>query len=197
MPPQNRSASLISKYFVEFSGGHETGIIEAAVNAAHYLVRCDSDRDQPEYLAVVAVAQMAGSDRETEPPPWALFHSAEQRAKFIAWLRQGRAFMNQLDSFLAELSGTVFAEKCDVGTMVQALAFHYWSAFAEMNEDGSRLKLWPPFPRVLWRCCCSGPMDRESQPVFSNTSKNAIACGAARTRRAGRSKRPRRGGDGD
>jgi len=86
MPPQNRSASLIGKYFVEFSGGHETGVIESAVNDTHYLVRCDSDGDRPEYLAVVAVAQMAGGDRETEPPPWALFESAEQRANFIAWL---------------------------------------------------------------------------------------------------------------
>jgi hypothetical protein len=32
-------------------------------------------------------------------------------------------FHDQLDSFVAELGGSVFAEKCDVGTMIQALAF--------------------------------------------------------------------------
>ena len=59
---------------------------EAAVDDSHYLVRCDSDRDRPEYLAIVDIIDMVGGDGEQEPPPWPLFDSAEQRAKYIAWL---------------------------------------------------------------------------------------------------------------
>ena len=76
---------LVGKYFVGYSGGHETGIIEAAIDGAHYLVRCEADRDRPEYLAVVSVADMVGGDGENEPPSWALFDTAEQRSKYLAW----------------------------------------------------------------------------------------------------------------
>jgi hypothetical protein len=78
--------TIIGKYFVGYSGGHSTGVIEAAINDSYYLVRCDPDRDRPEYLAVVDIVDMAGGDGEQEPPAWALFDSAEQRAKYIAWL---------------------------------------------------------------------------------------------------------------
>jgi hypothetical protein len=78
--------SLVGKYFLGFSGGHNTGVIEAAVDGAHYLVRCDADRGRPEHLAVVAVVDMAGGDGEEEPPPWALFDDAAQREKYIAWV---------------------------------------------------------------------------------------------------------------
>jgi hypothetical protein len=77
---------LVGKYFIGFSGGHGMGVIEAAVDDTHYLVRCDSDRGRPEYLAVVNVIDMAGGDGEEEPPAWPLFDSVEQRAEYIAWL---------------------------------------------------------------------------------------------------------------
>ncbi len=53
------------------------------------------------------------SGEQGENPKQTAESSLETRARFHA----------QLDSFLAELGGSVFAEKCDVGTMVQALAF--------------------------------------------------------------------------
>jgi hypothetical protein len=86
MSEQDSKSGLIGKYFLGFSGGHETGIIEAAVDRDHYLVRCDADRGRPEYLAVVAVFDMAGGDGEGAPPPWVLFENAAARAKYIAWI---------------------------------------------------------------------------------------------------------------
>jgi hypothetical protein len=82
----SEKTSLIGKYFIGFSGGHGTGVIEAAVDDSRYLVRCDPDRDRPEYIAVVDIIDIVGGDGEQEPPPWLLFDSAEQRAKYIAWL---------------------------------------------------------------------------------------------------------------
>ena len=56
----SEKTGLIGKYFIGFSGGHETGVIEAAVDDSRYLVRCDPDRDRPEYLAVVDIDDMVG-----------------------------------------------------------------------------------------------------------------------------------------
>ncbi len=86
---QNPNTTLLGKCFISFTGGHEKGVIEAAVDDSHYLVRCDSDGDRPEYLAVVDIVDLVGVEGEQEPPPWLLFDSAEQRAKYIAWIEAG------------------------------------------------------------------------------------------------------------
>jgi hypothetical protein len=85
--------ALNGKYFL---GVHDdcmrSGIIEAAVNDYHYLVRFDdligfTDGSKwPEALTVVAIIDMARSGQANEPPPWLFFDSLERRAKYQAWL---------------------------------------------------------------------------------------------------------------
>jgi hypothetical protein len=69
-----------------------SGVIEAAVNDYHYLVRFDDligftdGTKWPESVAVVAIIDMARSGEANEPPPWLFFDNLEPRAKYQAWL---------------------------------------------------------------------------------------------------------------
>jgi hypothetical protein len=89
--------SLIGKRFLGVHPHAGTGIVEAAVDGAHYLVRFDAEvatgpRDLnagPERLAVVAISDMAragGNGGDDETPPWWFFDTAEQLAKYISWM---------------------------------------------------------------------------------------------------------------
>jgi hypothetical protein len=85
--------ALIGKYFLGFQDGFAvTGVVEASVNdAAHYLVRIEGFEDEPEHFAVAAVAHMVGSagyDDEQGAWAWVFFDTAEQRAKYQAWLTE-------------------------------------------------------------------------------------------------------------
>jgi hypothetical protein len=99
----SKDQPLIGKYFL---GVHDelwmSGIVEAAVDDAHYLVRFDdlvrftegtyrgSSRKQVGALAVVAISDMARPGREygddDVPPPWLFFDDLDLRAKYQAWL---------------------------------------------------------------------------------------------------------------
>jgi hypothetical protein len=85
------SAALIGKYFMG-TAQHGDGMVEAAVDDAHYLVRFDAHPGgPPEALAVVALSDMVragntGQDEET--PHWLFFDNVEQRAKYWAWLKE-------------------------------------------------------------------------------------------------------------
>ena len=97
------SNALVGKYFL---GVHDkvwsSGIVEAAVDGAHFLVRFDdlvrytdgphrgSPLMQAGALAVVALSDMARAGRadgdDDVPPPWLFFDDPEKRAKYQAWL---------------------------------------------------------------------------------------------------------------
>jgi hypothetical protein len=89
------SSAISGKYFL---GVHydcmRSGIVEAAVNDGHYLVRFDDligfgdGSRRPEAQAVVAIADMVGSGDEDGPPPWWFFDNFDQRAKYDAWLNE-------------------------------------------------------------------------------------------------------------
>src|SRR5258708_19793768 len=93
-------STLIGKYFL---GVHDeqwsSGIVEAAIDGAHYLVRFDDlvryteDRGSPLMqagaLAVVALSDMVRAGRSGEddiPPPWLFFADVGLRAKSQACL---------------------------------------------------------------------------------------------------------------
>jgi hypothetical protein len=88
-------SAIIGKYFL---GVHDesmrSGVVEAAVNDDHYLVRFDdligfADGSKwPESLAVVAVTDMVGAGDDDKPPPWLFFDNPEQRARYDAWLSE-------------------------------------------------------------------------------------------------------------
>ncbi|MGA7074530.1 hypothetical protein, partial [Bradyrhizobium sp.] len=88
-------SSIKGKYFL---GVHaesmRSGIIEAAVNDGHYLVRFDTlvgftDGSRwPEALAIVAVTDMVGSGVDDRPPPWLFFDNLDQRATYENWLNE-------------------------------------------------------------------------------------------------------------
>jgi hypothetical protein len=82
--------ALVGKYVIGTFPHPQTGMVEAAVDDAHYLVRFDGDGDVPETLQVVAISDMAraGSTTEDDPPPWLFFDEIEQRAKFLAWMNE-------------------------------------------------------------------------------------------------------------
>jgi hypothetical protein len=90
------SAALSGKYFVGVHDGcMRSGVVEAAVNDDHYLVRFDdligfTDGSKwPEALAVVAITDLVvGSGDDDKPPPWLFFDNLEQRAKYEAWLNE-------------------------------------------------------------------------------------------------------------
>jgi hypothetical protein len=73
------------------------GIVEAAVDDRHYLVRFDDlvgftdGSPWPESLAVVAIEDMARAGRNGNddiPPPWDFFDSVEKRRAYDAWLNE-------------------------------------------------------------------------------------------------------------
>jgi hypothetical protein len=88
-------SAISGKYFL---GVHDecmrSGVVEAAINDDHYLVRFDEligfgdGSKWPEALAVVAITNMVGSGDDEGPPPWWLFDNLEQRAKYEAWLNE-------------------------------------------------------------------------------------------------------------
>ena len=82
--------ALVGKYVIGTFPHPQAGIVEAAVDDAHYLVRFESDGDVPETLQVVAISDMAraGGTTEDDPPPWLFFDGIEQRAKFLAWMNE-------------------------------------------------------------------------------------------------------------
>lgn len=97
------SSALVGKYFL---GVHDeswsSGIVEAAVDSGHYLVRFDDlvrytegpHRGSPHMhagaLAVVALSDMVRAGRkdgeDDVPPPWLFFDDIGLRAKYQAWL---------------------------------------------------------------------------------------------------------------
>jgi hypothetical protein len=77
---------LVGKYFIGVhDGGVRSGIVEAAIDATHYLVRFD---DSP-CVAMVPVSDMfwGGMDKD-EPRPWAFFDDQEQRARYDEWTNE-------------------------------------------------------------------------------------------------------------
>jgi hypothetical protein len=85
-----------------------SGIIEAAVNDSHYLVRFDKfigftdGSTFPESLAVVPIAEMIGivHGDDDMPMSWEFFDNPQQRAEYQAWLEappvDGRAQLRRL-----------------------------------------------------------------------------------------------------
>jgi hypothetical protein len=82
----SRLELLIGKYFIAPHIG--AGVVEAALDDAHYLVRYETDAGMPEHLVVAAISDMVGAGADDGPPPWAFFDTIEQRAKFQAWMNQ-------------------------------------------------------------------------------------------------------------
>lgn len=90
------SNALVGKYFIGVhDGAMRSGIVAAAINDRHYLVRFDTliglmdGSHWPESLAVVAIEDMArpGHDRnDNVPPPWDFFNDVDQRRKYDAWI---------------------------------------------------------------------------------------------------------------
>ena len=86
-----KSELLVGKYFMA-TDPHDDGIVESALGDGYYLVRFEGRAGSPpEAFAVVALSDMArtgGSGKEDEPPPWLFFDSAEERAKYRAWITE-------------------------------------------------------------------------------------------------------------
>ena len=88
--------ALVGKYFIGVHyGGLRSGIVEAAIDATHYIVRFDdfigfTDGSKwPVSLAVVPIGDMTqGGMDEDEPPPWRFFDDQEQRARYEKWLTE-------------------------------------------------------------------------------------------------------------
>jgi hypothetical protein len=81
---------LVGKYFLGTDLHAGLGIVEAAVDDGHYLVRFDEQQGVPEHLVVVALSDMvrAGCGEDDPPWPWFFFDDAEKRAKYIAWMNE-------------------------------------------------------------------------------------------------------------
>ena len=88
--------ALVGKYFIGVhDGGMRSGIVEAAIDPRHYLVRFDDvigfthGSEWPASLAVVPISDMTqgGMDKD-EPPPWAFFDVQEQRVLYEEWLNK-------------------------------------------------------------------------------------------------------------
>ena len=87
--------ALLGKYF---SGVHDesmrSGVVEAAVNDDHYLVRFDdfigfTDGSKwPEALAVVSLTDMVGGGTNGKPPPWLFFDDLARRAVYETWINE-------------------------------------------------------------------------------------------------------------
>ncbi len=86
MTERSKLDLLVGKYFVAPQTG--AGVVEAALDDAHYLVRYETDFGVPEHLEVVAIRDMVGAGADDGPPPWAFFDTIEQRAKFQAWMNE-------------------------------------------------------------------------------------------------------------
>jgi hypothetical protein len=87
--------ALVGKYFIGLhSESMRSGIVEAAIDATHYLVRFDdfigfTDGSKwPPTMAVVPISDMSLSGMDIEPPPWCFFDNPEQRATYEAWINE-------------------------------------------------------------------------------------------------------------
>jgi hypothetical protein len=88
--------ALVGKYFigVYYDDGMRSGIVEAAIDATHYLVRFDDLIDfadsskWPPSLVVVPISAMISGGVDEWPPPWRFFDDQEQRARYGDWLNQ-------------------------------------------------------------------------------------------------------------
>jgi hypothetical protein len=79
---ERKMNALVGKYFVgALGGGTRSGIVEAAIDATHYIVRLD-DLVLPVSLAVVPISEMA---QGALVGPWAFFDDQEQRARYDEW----------------------------------------------------------------------------------------------------------------
>jgi hypothetical protein len=88
-------SAISGKYFLGVhDGSMRSGIVEAAVNDDHYLVRFDNligfldGSKWPEALAVVAITDMVGSDADDNPPAWLFFDNPDQRTRYEDWLNE-------------------------------------------------------------------------------------------------------------
>lgn len=83
------TTALVGKYFI---GVHDdilrAGIVEAAIDATHYLVRFTDESKSPPAMAMVPLKYMSMSGLDIEPPPWSFFDTPEQRAEYVAWLNE-------------------------------------------------------------------------------------------------------------
>ena len=85
--------ALVGKYFIGVhDGSMRSGIVEAAIDPMHYLVRFDdligfTDGSKwPLSLAVVPISFMtSGSMVSGDPPSWSFFDDQEQRARYYEW----------------------------------------------------------------------------------------------------------------
>jgi hypothetical protein len=85
--------ALVGKYFIGVhDGSMRSGIVEAAIDASHYLVRFDdligfTDGSKwPRSLAVVPISDMtSGGMDKNDPPSCAFFDDQEQRARYEEW----------------------------------------------------------------------------------------------------------------
>jgi hypothetical protein len=91
------STALIGKYFLcVHDECWRSGIVEAAVNDDHYIVRFDAlvrfneDSPWPESLAVAAIGNMVGNGGH-DALPWLFFDKPEPREKYEAWLNEPRS----------------------------------------------------------------------------------------------------------
>ncbi len=92
------STALIGRYFLCIHDEcWRSGVVEAAVNDDHCLVRFDDlvrfneGSAWPESLAVVAIGNMVGNGDNEASPPWLFFDNPEQSAKYEAWLNEPRS----------------------------------------------------------------------------------------------------------
>jgi hypothetical protein len=82
---------LVGKYFIGYF--HDDGIVEAAIDDSHYLVRHDTEWNGapvPESRSVVSLSDMIGGADlgPEERMPWLFFDSAEQRKKYRDWIKE-------------------------------------------------------------------------------------------------------------
>src|ERR1700676_2572305 len=88
--------ALVGKYFIGVhDGSMRSGTVEAAIEAANYLVRFDdligfTDVSKwPPSQAVVPISDMTlGGEDADEPPSWMFFDDQEQRARYDEWLNE-------------------------------------------------------------------------------------------------------------
>ena len=89
MSERSKLDLLVGKCFIA-PYPHADGVVVAVLDEDFCFVRFDAGADgPPEAFAVVALSDMAKAgynSGEDEVAPWLFFDSAEQRAKYRAWL---------------------------------------------------------------------------------------------------------------
>ena len=84
---------LVGKFFIGVHDwGMRSGIVEAAIDDRHYLIRFDNvagvTNDWPTSMGIASIEAMIGSPSEDDPPAWNLFDTEEQRSKYTTWVNQ-------------------------------------------------------------------------------------------------------------